>query len=532
MEETTISSPGAEDARHLRTLLAERAQRAAELAALYEITAQLTSLRDPDKLLQDIATKAKELLRVDVAYIALDEGERAMRIRVVAGTMGSRLRGLALTHDVGIAGLVFTGGRPFWTEDYTNEPRIQHHTEVDDVARDEQIKGVLGVPLRIHDEVIGVLFAANRDVRPFTDAEVALLSSLAAHAANAIENARLYETQRRATALHERLTRVVVEGGGVTEITEALTEVLGVAVHFSPDAPPRDTARAVAPVSVGDDVLGYVVAARDLGVADRRQLERGALVTALVLVRERALIDSETRARHELVAALINGTGGADVLRRQAQAGGLNPDAIHIVAVVTGADAAELGERAITNFGGLLAARGDEATAILRAEATDDVVAWLRRITTACSVGVAAAVRLDELPAAHAEARRCLAGALALGRVGSVTAAADLGMYRFLLSSAGVADAEDFVTRTIGPLLAADRDKGSDLVHTLDQYLSSGRHHAATAAALFIHANTLYQRLARIGTILGGDWKDPDPDRCLEVQTALRLHRLAQNLNG
>ena len=44
------------------------------------------------------------------------------------------------------------------------------------------------------------------------------------------------------------------------------------------------------------------------------------------------------------------------------------------------------------------------------------------------------------------------------------------------------------------------------------------------AAALHVHVNTVAQRLERIGTLLGAGWQEPD--RALEIQLALRLHRL------
>jgi DNA-binding PucR family transcriptional regulator len=132
------------------------------------------------------------------------------------------------------------------------------------------------------------------------------------------------------------------------------------------------------------------------------------------------------------------------------------------------------------------------------------------------------------VPEAHAEAKRCLAAALALGRRHLVASADSLGVYRFLLASDARDDSAAFVRHTLGPLLDHDEAKGSDLTRTVEAYLSSGRQHTATAEALHIHPNTLYQRLTRITAILGEDWRTPD--RALDVHVAVRLHRLAQQL--
>jgi hypothetical protein len=557
----------ADDALRLRSLFTEHRQRAAELAALYEIAAQLTSLRDPDRLLEDIAARARELLGVDVAYLALHDGDGALSIRVAAGSMGTRLRGLRFSTDEGIAGLVFREGQPFWTADYQAERRIRHADAVDEAAREEGLGGILGVPLRIREDVIGVLFAGARGQRVFRDGEVALLSSLAAHAATVIDNAALFEDQRatasalalaneqlrdslaaidRAAALHERLTGIVVRGGGVPEVLAALSEILGVTVEFVDDAKLASITTTctvdgttVAPVSSGEEVLAWLVAADDISraEADVRLLERGALVTALVLVRERALVDAERRARRDLVEALISASGDREALRRRAVAAGLKPTAPHAVAVfvpehdhdAAGAAAAD----AVARFGGLVAERDDHVVAIIPIDDGQSLVAWLRRRLSPGTVTVGMAMAdngIVSLADAHAEARRCLAATRALGRPGEVASPDELGIYRFLLAPAGQVDAANFIERTVGPILAADGERGSELAITLETYLASGRHHAATAAELHIHPNTLYQRLDRISAILGPDWRAPD--RCLEVQMALRLRRLAGELDA
>ena len=55
--------------------------------------------------------------------------------------------------------------------------------------------------MRLGSRVVGVLYAANRSQRPFAPEKAVLLGSLAAHAAQAVDNARLLERTR--TALEE-----------------------------------------------------------------------------------------------------------------------------------------------------------------------------------------------------------------------------------------------------------------------------------------------------------------------------------------
>jgi DNA-binding PucR family transcriptional regulator len=116
----------------------------------------------------------------------------------------------------------------------------------------------------------------------------------------------------------------------------------------------------------------------------------------------------------------------------------------------------------------------------------------------------------------------------ALGRRQVDGGAEVLGVYRFLLAPGGREEAAEFVRRTVGPLLVHDAARGTDLARTLEEYLASGRQHTATAERLHIHANTLYQRLTRIGAVLGEGWREAVA--ALDLLLALRLHRRADQL--
>jgi DNA-binding PucR family transcriptional regulator len=64
----------------------------------------------------------------------------------------------------------------------------------------------------------------------------------------------------------------------------------------------------------------------------------------------------------------------------------------------------------------------------------------------------------------------------------------------------------------------------------LEAYYEAGGSTARVAQVMHIHVNTVTQRLGRIGQLLGADWHRPE--RALELQLALRLHRLGRLENG
>lgn len=549
----------------LSALLRERSQRASELRALSEMAARLTSVRDLDGLLTDIARQARQLLRTDVAYLALVEG-RVLRIRYFDGVLGPAFREIQLSLTAGLAGRVVQTGRPSWTSDYLADDSFEHAPVADELAGNEQLRGILGVPLHGQGTTFGVLFVSDRAARPFGDHEVSLLAGLAGHAAVAVENARLFGAERqsaqelrassaavaRAVVLHERLTDAVVKGGGPADVVQALSDVLHAPVQLfdardvplvGPDlgapAPSPHFAAGerrtvvlgdslvLCPVIAGDDYFGCLVVS-GTGAADDaevRLLERGALGIALALVQERAVADAAARTQGELLAALVEG-GDPRVLERRAAAGRVDLRRPHRVVLLEPTDpaaraiCAEIARRA----GGLVVERAGRVL-LLVPDGSD-----LSPITSYGTAGTSTAVTgAAALPEAHATARRCLQALLALGRRNLVAGEEDLGVYRFLLAPGGVDEAAHFVQRTVGPLLEHDALRGTDLARTLEEYLASGRQHSATAERMHIHPNTLYQRLSRIGAVLGEDWREPDT--ALDLLVALRLHRLTGALD-
>jgi sugar diacid utilization regulator len=125
---------------------------------------------------------------------------------------------------------------------------------------------------------------------------------------------------------------------------------------------------------------------------------------------------------------------------------------------------------------------------------------------------------------AYLEARRCLDTLLTLGRDGQVSDPAGLGLARLLLGQNGPDELDAFIETMVGPVVAYDARRGTELVATLEAWFASGSRPAETAKRLHVHPNTVSQRLDRIGILLGDDWRDPG--RGLDVQLALRLCRL------
>ena len=177
----------------LRDLIANRQAREAEMRALYETASDLTAIRDVDSILAAIVRRARQLLNADMTYLSLnDEADGASYMKVTDGALTPEFRSLRLPLGTGLLGLVAQTGAPYFTEDYQSDARFLHRGYIDDAVAGEEIRAILGVPLTVDGRVIGALLAVHREVRPFPPHEVTLLTSFAAHASVALENARLF----------------------------------------------------------------------------------------------------------------------------------------------------------------------------------------------------------------------------------------------------------------------------------------------------------------------------------------------------
>ncbi|MBB6474082.1 helix-turn-helix domain-containing protein [Sphaerisporangium rubeum] len=575
----------------VRALLEHRARREAELSALFETAGDLAGLRDVGAVLEAIVRRARRLLRADISYMTLhdpDKGDTYMR--VTDGSVSAAFRGLRLPMGAGLGGLVAQTGHPYASPDYFADERFRHRAHIDIAVKEEALVAILGVPMRLGAQIIGVLFAANRSARPFAQEEVTLLGSLAAHAAVALDNARLLEETRtalgelsaanrliqarsaaveRAAQAHDRMTGLVVRGGGVEDVAAVVTDILGgalivldadgrrlAAVGTVGDLDEAEVAEAAAAsrglgrtvrrgdlwvtsVASGTEILGTLVlrAAGEVSGTDQRILERAALVTALLLLFRRTAAAAEGRVRGELLDDLLTGRDlRSDALYGRARLLGVDLDAPHVLVVARhgAADQASSGRTAFwasadaASRHGLVAARAEETILLLPGE---DPGAAARRVSRELgaalgipvTAGAAGPVRGPAaVAAAYGEACRCAEALVSLGRAGDGASADELGFVGLLLG--GDRDVTGFLDSVIGPVLAYDRRRGTSLVRTLETYFDSGAALTRTAERLHIHVNTVTQRLDRVTHLLGDTWQTPS--RTLEIQLALRLNRL------
>ncbi|HEV8156097.1 MAG TPA: helix-turn-helix domain-containing protein, partial [Gaiellales bacterium] len=125
------------------------------------------------------------------------------------------------------------------------------------------------------------------------------------------------------------------------------------------------------------------------------------------------------------------------------------------------------------------------------------------------------------------EADHAVAAASVVSSEPGVVGFDDLGAYKYLLKVSQDGRVRDRRGEALQQLADYDRRHRSQLLPTLEEYLRRRGNIAAAAATLYVHPNTLRQRLRRIQDLTGLDVARED---WLMIEIELKLHRLDEAL--
>ena len=167
-----------------------------QLKRLVELSVTLNSTLDLDDLLQLVTATATELLDCEAASILLyDERDKRLFFAAATGSDPEELAKIPVPLDGSLAGTIFRTNQPILLSNVENDPR--HFPLVSDQTQ-LKVKTLLGVPMPIKDRTVGVLEAVNKRTGVFDEQDASLLAVAAAHAAIAINNARLLRATQKA----------------------------------------------------------------------------------------------------------------------------------------------------------------------------------------------------------------------------------------------------------------------------------------------------------------------------------------------
>ncbi|HAM59679.1 MAG TPA: hypothetical protein DCQ64_31425, partial [Candidatus Rokubacteria bacterium] len=209
-------------------LFAEAQQRAAEYRALFEVGRLIGSTLHVEQVLDMIAERCRALMGVRAAGIfRMDETQGGLVYDRGAGLSPEFIRGLRIRPGEGTTGRAFAQGVPIWSADLFADPAISLDEANRALVAREGYRATLSVPIVIKGRPHGALAVYWWEPHVPTAAETEVLSALAAQAAIALDNARLFEAAEMRAARLLILARL----GQVVSSSLDTDEVLGAIAH-------------------------------------------------------------------------------------------------------------------------------------------------------------------------------------------------------------------------------------------------------------------------------------------------------------
>jgi sugar diacid utilization regulator len=526
---------------------------------LYAVIKALGSSPDLDEVLAGIVEVLGEATDCHACFAYLRDGDR-LRIRAASRVYAHVVGKVEFGVDEGLTGWVARNNRPaFIRENALADPRTNFVPELDE----ERFQSMVAVPVPARaGGVLGVLVLHTVAPREFDEGVLTFLVHVSALLAGVIENARLYEESRRRvdalTAL-SRISREIAAVRGREELyrvaCRGLREVLDCErcqlhlheagsgrlelVAADPPGPPASLGgMATVELRTGAEPIGVLGVAPAPGPEGQFLLH--AVAGQLALALEKAELIERLTAENlvrDFFEALGNGSG--EVAAARARLAGCDLDRPHVLTVAeavgeTSRPWPELAERlegALRRVSpGAFCDPGRERLRAVLPLATDvdlsTVVGALDALGARerMAIGVSAVRRgAGEGSLALREAGDAARIARGLAPAGGALAYADLGAYRYLVNVSPDVAPRDRYRDAVERLREYDARRGAHLVETLERYLESRTSIATTARVLFIHPNTLRQRLARIEKLAGLDLESDD---LLSLELAVKLGRL------
>jgi signal transduction histidine kinase/ActR/RegA family two-component response regulator len=282
-----------------------------EARGLGNVASALSGTLELPRMLEAVAEEARRVTRSDLVRIALPSGNPGEMIyRYLVGTRAAGYDAIRPREGRGFVGYVMQTRQPYRTADAPKDPLVKT-VQGRNMLGEEGTRSALVVPILEQGELQGVIYAGRRKVQPFTDDEERACMRLAAQAALALRNARLYEIAQAAREEAEAASRAKDEF--LAMLSHELRNPLGaisMAAHLLERLPLPEQAGSAQKIiarqsahlgKILDDLLDVGGAISGKVALRRQRIELGAVVRAAVahfetperVARPRLMVDTE-----------------------------------------------------------------------------------------------------------------------------------------------------------------------------------------------------------------------------------------------
>ena len=173
----------------LKAVNARLAAHVGEMELLLEVSKAVSGTLDLPEQLGILGRNVCERFGIsEFSVMLIDDNEHQLVVEAVAGTAPRNARGMRFHLGEGICGEAAARGETLYVPDVGQEPRYLHYK-----GQTRTVGSFLSVPLRSKGRILGVMNFNRPRVDAFTAQEIRLAEAIAAQAALAIANARLYQ---------------------------------------------------------------------------------------------------------------------------------------------------------------------------------------------------------------------------------------------------------------------------------------------------------------------------------------------------
>ncbi len=160
-----------------------------ELAILNQVSQETVVSLNIDKFLEKVTkTVGAELFPHIFGFIMYDAETKELRPHDSYALMAGKLEQKGIPFDHSIIGQVVVSGRPYYAPNVLEDPHY--------FATVSNVSSEVVVPLKLNQEVVGVIDVASPDLEAFSQRDINFLTTLAGNIAAVMERANLYETLR------------------------------------------------------------------------------------------------------------------------------------------------------------------------------------------------------------------------------------------------------------------------------------------------------------------------------------------------
>ena len=177
-------------------------QQSAALQAMSDAVLAIAGELSVEPILEKLVHSARDLASARYAALGVPDGEGGFAQFITAGMSDELIAAMGpLPRTHGLLGAMLEAEPPYRTDDIRRDPRFRGWWP----SAHPQMRSFLGVPIVSRSGIVGAFYVTDKEgADQFSDEDQRLIEMLAAHAAIAIEKARLYERSRELSIVEER----------------------------------------------------------------------------------------------------------------------------------------------------------------------------------------------------------------------------------------------------------------------------------------------------------------------------------------